>query len=38
MDDDLLAQELGKIGELGGKIGGVLSGSRRQRRKLCKKL
>jgi len=27
MDDDLLAQELGKIGELGGKIGGVLSGA-----------
>ena len=27
MDDDLLAQELGKIGELGGKIGGALSGA-----------
>jgi hypothetical protein len=26
MDDDILAQELGKLGELGGKIGGLLSG------------
>nr|NJM04762.1 hypothetical protein [Desulfobacula sp.] len=27
MEDDLLAQELGKIGVLGGKIGGALSGA-----------
>lgn len=27
MEDDLLAQELGKIGALGGKIGGALSGA-----------
>ena len=27
MDNDFLAQELGKIGELGGKIGGALSGA-----------
>jgi hypothetical protein len=26
MDDDILAQELGKLGELGSKMGGVLSG------------
>jgi hypothetical protein len=27
MDDDILAQELGKLAELGGKIGGALTGA-----------